>query len=856
MSRSRLAALILALLTAVSIWLSAGTVAVVGGDADRVAALPSFWILGLLAVAAIGACWALTLRLDEAWPLLISLLLWLPFLPFSVPSAFLLWTGPTEGLVWLAVAAGLMAARPVRVPPLPELAAPVVAAGMLAIAAWLVFARVPDVIPGGDEPHYLAATQSLLEDFDLRVANNYAQGDYLDYFPGRLEPHFLVRSTSGEIYSIHAPGVSVIVLPAFAVAGYDGAVAMMILIAAMAAWLTWRLAHRVSNSRAGAWLGTAAVFATAPYFFHTFTIYPEIIGSLCLLCGVWLLVSLDAHGRVPPRALTGAGLALAVLPWLHTRFAVLAGLLGLFVVARLAAQPSAVRRIAAFLGVPVIAGAAWFGFFYVIWGSPSPTAPYGADTSTSASYILRGLIGLAFDQQYGVLTTAPVYAVALAGLAPLWKRSPRLTIELLTLGLAYAVAVATYAMWWAGSAAPARFLVAILPLAALPIAVLVSRADGQRTRFAKPAAVWLLLISVALVAPRAFVEGGRFIYTNRSGVDATLQWLASSVDLPMALPSVHRDGGSTALRDAAVWMVALGVAAALSMRVRRPAAQWGTLAVLTACGAMAASTLTWRLHAAPALDGDRSTIAALGSFRPSWHGLRMDLGGRRQLTEEEYLSSLRLYVATRSARINRLPAGEYGLEPGVRGTTLALTVGRNDAPFDALTLDGPARLRLPAALQNLNVVMGGELPVTSPPLSITPLSVRTPSATRYAIRAARYGHARAFFFDDQAYPERDGFWTRANGDAEVVIDTDQDTRLAGLPITITAGAVETSLRVSVGSWSESFALPPGQKHELLLPPADQRAWHVVIRSGSGFRPSERDPGSRDVRLLAAWITIH
>ena len=43
-----------------------------------------------------------------------------------------------------------------------------------------------------------------------------------------------------------------------------------------------------------------------------------------------------------------------------------------------------------------------FAFFWVIWGSPSPIAPYGADTSTSASYILRGLIGLLVDQQFGV----------------------------------------------------------------------------------------------------------------------------------------------------------------------------------------------------------------------------------------------------------------------------------------------------------------------------------------------------------------------------------------------------------------------------------------------------------------------
>ena len=123
------------------------------------------------------------------------------------------------------------------------------------------------MIPGGDEPHYLAATQSLLHDGDLRVANNYASGEYLEYFPGRLEPHFLKRATSGEIYSIHAPGVSFIVLPAFAVAGYAGAVVdddsdrgadRGVVLAARVS--------RVGKCAAPPGPSVIAVFGTAPYF--------------------------------------------------------------------------------------------------------------------------------------------------------------------------------------------------------------------------------------------------------------------------------------------------------------------------------------------------------------------------------------------------------------------------------------------------------------------------------------------------------------------------------------------------------------------------------------------------------------
>jgi hypothetical protein len=212
--------------------------------------------------------------------------------------------------------------------------------------------------------------------------------------------------------------------------------------------------------------------------------------------------------------------------------------------------------------VPTVAGAAWFAFFWMIWGSPSPLAPYGADTSTSSAYILRGLIGLLVDQQFGLLTTAPIYLIAFAGLVHLARARPRLAVELSLIVVPYAISVASYAMWWAGSAAPARFLIAVLPLAVLPIAVFFSRKP-------RVVALLLLIVSIGLVLPRVTVEGGRFIYNNR-GVgrrDAGVV-LSQSVDLAAALPSVHRTaarcdsrfGGVAASLIGAYALAALGSA--------------------------------------------------------------------------------------------------------------------------------------------------------------------------------------------------------------------------------------------------------------------------------------------------------
>lgn len=809
-------------------------------------------LIVLVAATTALAAWR-RLSLDVAWPLVLSLLLWLPFMPWGVPAAFLLFQGPAVWFVWAMVAGGLVfVLRPFRAALWTSPAmAPWMAAGLVLVTSLLAFRSVPDVIPGGDEPHYLAATQSLLTDADLKVENNYARGDYLQYFPGRLEPHFLKRSTSGEIYSIHAPGLSVIVLPAFAVAGYGGAVFVMMLCAALTAAIAWRLAWRISGA-IGAWAGVLGTVLTAPYFFHTFTIYPEVIGSLCVMGAVWLLMELDEGRAVTTRTLLIVGVLLATLPWLHSRFAVLSALLGAFIVARLLKGPDPLKHAGAFLVVPVLAAAGWFAFFWAIWGSPSPTSPYGADTSTSAAYIARGVVGLLLDQQFGILVTAPVYLVAAGGLVALARRQPRLAIELSVLTLAYAAAVASYAMWWAGSAAPARFLVAILPLAALPIALV-----GERVL------TWVMLtVSVALVWPRVFVESGRFIYNGRGPFDATLEWLSTSADWTTALPSVHRDGGMTAVRDALAWVVVIAVMALAASRIggRARGPRWTASAGCLAIAMLIASSMVWRLHGVNPLRIDRSKLAGLGTYRPERHTTLVDLSTMRSVSKPAFLQSLAVSIDGPRARINRVPAGDYDvtLAPGPGASAVAFSVGRDDPPFDTLQLDPstPVRMRLPVPLLTLNISAKGVAADQRPSLRFTPVSVRDGAIDRYATHAVRYGRSRAFFYDEHAYPERDGFWTRAESQAVVLLDTDDAVRSSGLSISITAGAVATTVTLSSGAMRESVSLAAGQTQDLTLPPASSAAWLLRLRSTAGFRPSERDPASRDVRLLGAWIAVH
>ena len=76
--------------------------------------------------------------------------------------------------------------------------------------------------------------QSLWRDGDLKIENNHERGDYREYFPIDLEPHYLTRGTDGEIYSIHPIGLAVILAPVYALAGYKGSVWLLIALGALA----------------------------------------------------------------------------------------------------------------------------------------------------------------------------------------------------------------------------------------------------------------------------------------------------------------------------------------------------------------------------------------------------------------------------------------------------------------------------------------------------------------------------------------------------------------------------------------------------------------------------------------------
>jgi hypothetical protein len=862
-------------------WCSLGTLALsdAGARAVRVGLAPPFWWLAALVPLAVAVAWGLRLSPDRAKPLFFSALLCLPWLPVRLPPAVLLWAGPFVWLVWAALGAAVLSAgaapaatrrglpgllvNPARAP----WVAFVCAALIYSAAAW----RLSPLVPGGDEPHYLIIAQSLWRDGDLRIENNHQRGDYLEYFGGTLRPDYLKRGTDGQIYSIHMPGVPAIIAPVLALGGYRLVTILLALASAAGAAVAWRTAYLLTGRAAAAWFGWAAVALAAPVLLLSFTVYPDGPGAVVVMLAFGLVAGL--HGRASRGALwwAGAGLLPALLPWFHPRFSVLAAALGLVFAGRALRGARPGRALAAFVALPAASAFGWFGYYYAIYGRFNPSAAYGHYTQMSLGRVPTGVLGLLFDQQYGLIVYAPVFAVGAAGVLALARSHCRLALEWSAIVVPYAVVTAMYHMWWGGFSSPARFIGATLLLFALPLAAAWAATTHAATRAVQAIA---LAASVGITVMLLAVERGEFVFNVRDAAAPWLAWASQMADLTRAVPSLFRHGPLIAAAEAAVWTAALLGAWVVARLVSRAAGlKPGATALFSLCAIGAAATAgaagTWRIEGASGTRvtaGQLRTLAAAGTSRGS---LGVMLESQSIVPPSLALERLRLGSEPGTGvrgddwlSLRFLPAGRYRWWADLSSAgsaELALLGGRADGPFEtwavasetagALSRDvvlpvGLSGVRVRGAAGGRSFVRGVWLqPVFGDGRPAAGAGRRAASARRYS--------GLVVYAVASTYLEPDGLWTAGGRTAELVVQASPGERFA--TFTLSAGPVATPVELRAGQFSLEADLAPGEAREVAIPVSPDGWALVTIRTGRGFRPSDADPSNADRRLLGVRL---
>jgi hypothetical protein len=491
----------------------------------------------------------------------------------------------------------------------------------------------------------------------------------------------------------------------------------------------------------------------------------------------------------------------------------------------------------------------------------------------SLGRIPTGVLGLLFDQQYGLIVNAPVFAVGLAGLVPLFRRHRRVAIEWLVVVVPYALVTAMYHMWWGGFSSPARFIGATFLLFALPAAMAWAAAGQAVTRGFQAAALGISLVAATMLVA---VERGQFAFNVRDTAAPWLVWLGQIADVARGLPSLFRLGPVPASWEVGIWTMAVAgawMAARAVAGVTRLRAGTAGLALLCAQAVAASVALgvVWRFEGVSGVastTGQLRAVAAVSS-RSVAHGVVFEpfaLTSPGLALERTRIGLEPVGGAPAWAWLwlPNLPAGTYRLwldsRPGGHGYDAAVLVGRSDGPLDEWRVEqvgagaSSRDLVLPVDVRSLAVRGNTDARGAVRALWLQPVSAghrQLGLTPQQATAARRYGAFEIYALGNGAYLEPGGLWTEGGRTAELAVTAGPDQE--GFAFVLSAGAVATPVEITAGAFSVRLTLAARESRGLLVPLRPGETALVRIRADNGFRPASVDPSSTDTRLLGVRL---
>jgi hypothetical protein len=636
---------------------------------------------------------------------------------------------------------------------------------------------------------------------------------------------WLARLTVDQAAGLVGLATALAVRTASAFGPLDGRDYIALLAAATAAALMWRFLVAHTNAPGASTFAWAAIALTAPFVFNA-RVDRQMLAALVLV----IVFTMVPAGTVMLRLARGLALALpvAVMAWLGIRDA--------------------------------------------------------ADPQVRAAALAVGLPGLLFDQQYGLLSNAPIYVLAITGLIAMIRAGEdlrRRAIEIAAIFLTLLVAGGVLSVWWAGTASPARPLAASLLLLALPIAVTVRAAAPAST--ARASHQLLLFVSVGVALMLAIVRD-RFVGTyERDGAAKLLEYWSFAWPAWTAAPSFTVEPLSAAWLRAGVWLAVAVAAAFLWTRVRPKTAGGATLAavaiftaaLLVASGVAAQIQTT---HIVPVNLNARPNLALLDGFDADTRPVAISYNPFSVLPAAAVVPLASLSVAPGARADSQpirvlhngrfsLPAGRYHVDlewatdaPNIM--PLGLQIGLVEPAWQTWNVrpqrgvHWTADIDLPVDAPFVALRGATDLERAVANVSIQPTAIldagerpRLPAIQT----ASQIGSTMVLYHDDRASIEPMGFWVLGGQTTRVTFA--RDAHRTPLTLRIHSGLKPNRVVLSSRGWQETVYLNARMPQAITLPDSERRVVTVDIRAEDGFRPRDFDPASPDPRFLGAWVDV-
>ena len=375
-------------------------------------------------------------------------------------------------------------------------------AALLALLALFLAARFHNQQQySGDEPHYFVLANSLIQDGDVDIKNDYEAGRFLRYHADPIDPHVNFAIFSGESphwYSIHGVGLPALIVPALAIADTNGASVELTLFAVAAVALAFLWARCFSVR---AWPATFAAVAigVSPFFLGLEgRIFPDL-ATAALLVACLLLMELPAPR--PWQALI-LGVLVGVAPWLHLKNGLPFATIAVVAAVQIWRGTSARQRTTALLllAAPVVGSAVGYEVALHAWyGSWSPTRMLPPGNEAFRLSEARAMSAVSFDAARGLLANNPALLLILPGL-PVWFRLYRGAFLRVALVLTPALLFqATFHDWSGGFSPAGRYALQFVPALAPAIALFIREAPTWARAVAGLLLAYQLALSAAFV---------------------------------------------------------------------------------------------------------------------------------------------------------------------------------------------------------------------------------------------------------------------------------------------------------------------------------------------------------------------
>lgn len=383
---------------------------------------------------------------------------------------------------------------------------------------------------GGDQPHYLVVTHSMLEDGDIYIEDDHQSGIVDSWTPVHTEPQYFKRTTDNQVIPFHRIGLPLLAVIPYWLGGKTGAVLLMGLLSALSAALTFVLSEKITGNRRASLWATAFIALTTPAFLLSFQFFSEVPAACITLLVLNMIIRSDEND--PPLLPWLIPFLIWTLPWLHARDMITALALTAFLLFRMRAGLATHAGVLALslvlaLGIPL--------FNYAYYGTFSLVAEMGSDSAGAFGLmnVVNGLGGMFFDQEFGMLLYNPGLILVFPGLISLFRRDPGTTIWLILIAGFSVGPNLLYRMWWGGGSSPGRYYVAVIYLAAIPIARLLA----YNRRFAVRRLFFVLFLIGVIFAAGLVINNDMMVNDRDGSAKVLTAASAHTVDAVEWLPS-------------------------------------------------------------------------------------------------------------------------------------------------------------------------------------------------------------------------------------------------------------------------------------------------------------------------------